>query len=309
MLITGATGLLGSYLSAEAKKRYEVYTISHRFLPSIPPCNHSLLDLTDNKHVMGWLERIRPEIIAHCAALTDVDLCEVEPDYARAINTEASRGLAHWAAENDAQFVLFSTDSVFDGVGRNYRETDAVNPLNVYARSKVAAERNVIECCQSALVIRTNFFGWSSRRKTLAEWMLSKLLNGERFKAFEDIRFSPLFAGDLAQLAIELIGRGAAGVFHVSAVDSCSKYEFALMLARAFNLSDDSVEPASVSQFSFRARRPADTSLCVERITECLGREMPTIRDGIIAMRSELASTNFHPLLANQRLAISIIQS
>ncbi|HLW81501.1 MAG TPA: SDR family oxidoreductase [Candidatus Acidoferrales bacterium] len=289
LLITGATGLLGRYLAKESRRKYEVFGISRKALPWEPSCNHECVDLTDENRTVRYLKNVRPDVIAHCAALTDVERCETEPMYARAINSDATETLARWSAENHATFVLISTDSVFDGAAGAYHEEDRTCPVNEYTRSKLAAEKAAIACCPDALIIRTNFFGWAERsRLGLAEWMLTKLIADEPLRAFTDVRFSPLYAHDLTKIILELMRREASGVFHVATRDSCSKYEFALLLAEVFQVPTTSIKPIQLKEFSFKAQRPRDTTLAVDKVTAYLEREMPTVKQGIEAMQKEM---------------------
>jgi dTDP-4-dehydrorhamnose reductase len=289
LLITGATGFLGSCVAREALDEHEVFGLSRRTIPSSARWHHWCLDLTDASSALLFLRRLRPKIIIHCAALTDVEQCERDESHARAVNVDSTKTLSTWASENGAKLVLISTDSVFDGVCGNYRESDEPAPVNVYARTKLAAEEAVRLCCPEALIIRTNFFGWSHARNAgLAEWMLAKLIRRESFGGFTDVRFNPLFTGDLAHIILELIRREARGIFHIGARDSYSKYEFSIELARVFHLDASIVHPIPVDEFPFRARRPKDTSLATEKVSEFLGREMPSVSEQVQMMRKTM---------------------
>lgn len=292
MLVTGATGLLGNYFVEASLNRYEVVGISRK-TAFRPPCSSNRhLDLTNSASTLLLLNKLRPEVIVNSAALTNVEQCEAEPARAWAMNVEAAKRLASWSAENRAKLVQISTDSVFDGTRGNYRESDEPCPLNVYARTKFAAEKTVQSCCPDALTIRTNFFGWSQQGASLAEWMLAKLIRSEPFCAFTDVSFSPLFAKQLAEFTLELILRNACGVFHVAARESCSKHELAVLLARAFHLNETLIKPIRVDEFPFRARRSRDTSLSVEKIVAHFGHEMPTVKEQVEAMRQALPLSN-----------------
>lgn len=278
--------MLGSCIARESLNEHEIFGISKESIPPAAHWQHRPLDLTDAASTLLFLTKVHPQIIIHCAALTDVEQCERNEIRAWAVNVDSSKTLATWASENDAQFVFVSTDSVFDGTRGHYRESDEPAPVNVYARTKLGAEEIVQSRCPNTLVIRTNFFGWShSRRTGLAEWMLSRLARGAGFGGFTDVQFSPLFTRELAQSIMELIRRDARGLFHAGARDSCSKYEFAMELARVFQLDASIIRPVSVNESPFHARRPKDTSLATERISTFLGREMPSVSEQVQLMR------------------------
>ena len=284
LLITGDTGLLGSSLAQEAGVIYEVFGVSRQITAPCLSWQHMFLDLTDSEATWRCLEKVRPDSIVHCAAMTDVERCEAQPEYAETVNVRAIEVLARWAARESAQFTFISTDSVFDGTSGGYNEQGTPRPLNHYARTKLAGENAAAGLCANSLIVRTNFYGWNRNGKpSLAKWMLSKLLRDEEVAAFTDVRFSPLFVNDLANAILELISRGANGVFHVGAKNSCSKYEFVLLLCKAFQFEPGRANPIRLEEFPFVAIRPRDTSLSVAKCTNFLGREMPDVAQGTAA--------------------------
>ncbi|MGH9729324.1 MAG: SDR family oxidoreductase [Candidatus Acidiferrales bacterium] len=289
LLITGATGLLGSNLIRPAAESYEVIGWARSLAEMPPGCAMDRVELTNAEITMRLLCERRPDVIVHCAAMTDVERCEREPGGARAINAEATRTLAQWCAQHGAQFVFISTDSVFDGRRGHYGEDDRPAPVNEYARTKLAAEEAVMDCVPDALILRTNFHGRNCKQKlSLGEWMLEKLARRERLPAFADVRFNPLVASHLGRIILELIARGARGVFHAAARNECSKYEFALLIAEIVGLDAELVRPTSIQNFGFEAQRPRNTTLAVDKITRFLGREMPSVEEGLQSFKRSL---------------------
>ncbi|MGB6482870.1 MAG: SDR family oxidoreductase [Candidatus Acidiferrales bacterium] len=293
LLITGDTGLLGSNLAHVTRQLHQVFGVSRATEAISGSWDHRSVDLTDGDATLHYLDKTRPDVIVHCAAVTDVERCEMQPAYAHAVNVEVTERLAQWAEKNGAQFTFVSTDSIFDGVAGGYREEDPPQPLNQYARTKLAGEEIVRRRCTNSLIVRTNFYGWNqSGKPNLGKWMHGKLLRGEPLMAFTDVRFSPLFVSDLAKLMLGLILRGAKGVFHVAASDLCSKYEFAFLLGKAFRLDTRKVESILLEDFPFQARRPRNTSLAVTKCAQFLGREMPTVEQGVIAFEKTLVTNS-----------------
>lgn len=287
MLVTGASGLLGSNLAFTAAEQGLPVVACHGRRATRLPCAGNLaLDLRDEAATRKLFKSIRPTSIVHCAAAADVDWCESNPEEAYRLNAEASRRLALTASELDALLVFISTDSVFDGRRGSYDESQEPWPVNVYGQTKLAAEAFVAAGAPSNLVIRTNFIGWSpSGQRGLAEWILSRLESGLLVPAFFDVRFSPLLATDLAQLILDMIAARLRGLYHVTASDSCTKYEFAMNLARSFDLDPAGIQRSSISTADLRAERPRDTSLQTHKITRDLGRQMPSVSSGIERLR------------------------
>lgn len=293
LLITGDTGLLGSAIATEALRHFDVFGISRRRGLISPGWNHWALNLRDRDATSRILEEIRPSCVIHCAAATDVGQCEHDPAGTYSLNVAATEQLARRAAGSDMLFVYVSTDSVFDGNRGGYREEDSPRPLNEYARSKAQGEKVTLRCCPDALIVRTNLFGWNKEgRPNFGKWIHERLVGGGKFPAFEDVRFSPLFVEDLAKLILELVARRAKGTFHVAARDSCTKYEFAHRLGRAFHLPTSEIVPALLQDAGFLAKRPRDTSLCVGKCEEFIGREMPSVQDEIDRFVEALATSS-----------------
>ncbi|MGH9709797.1 MAG: SDR family oxidoreductase, partial [Candidatus Acidiferrales bacterium] len=188
-----------------------------------------------------------------------------------------------------ARFVFISTDSVFDGRRGHYSEEDQPAPVNEYARTKLAAEEAVRKWLSDALIVRTNFYGWNFKQKSsLGEWMLERLVRREQLPAFANVRFNPLLVNHLGKIILNLVARGAKGVFHVAARNECSKHEFALMIAEIFGLDTGEVRPASVDDWGFNAQRPKNTTLAVDRISRFLRREMPSVEEGLRSFKQLL---------------------
>lgn len=290
LLITGDTGLLGSAVARHALREHAVYGISRARDEGSHSWVHAPVDLLDESTTSRLFEEVRPHVIVHCAAATDVEQCEQDPRAALALNVGATEQLAGWAAQNDAQFAYVSTDSVFDGVRGGYREEDLPNPLNAYAGSKAAGERVTLERHPDALILRTNFFGWNHGAKpNFGRWAVGILIRGGPLEAFADVRFGPLFVEDLAKLILDLVLRNAKGIFHVAASDSCTKYEFARRLGHALRLNTSNVKPILLEDAPCRAKRPRDTSLDTAKCAKFLGRGMPSVQQGIAAFAKALS--------------------
>jgi len=289
LLITGATGLLGSNLIRQAVGSYAVTGWAHSAANIPLACTVECFDLAKTHLTLNRLRELHPNVIVHCAAMTDVEQCERAPAIARAVNVDATRTLAQWSAQHGVNFVFVSTDSVFDGRYGHYCEDDQAAPVNEYARTKLAAEEIVRAYHPGALILRTNFYGWNVKAKpSLAEWMLDKLARHEPLAAFADVRFNPLFVNDLAKIILDMIARQAAGCFHAAARSECSKYEFALLIAEMFGLDAREVQTAQVEDFGFQARRPKSTTLAVDKIAQFLGREMPSVEEGLRSFKTLL---------------------
>lgn len=225
----------------------------------------------------------KPAAVIHCAALTNVDYCEKQPEEAETINAIASGRLAAAARKTGARFVYISTDAVFDGTKGSYDENSTPAPVNAYARSKWHGEQQVMDAYESSLVIRTNLYGWNAQpnKKSLMEWVLSLAEQNTRIPGFVDVIFAPLPAHKLAQLILLGIDRQLEGLFHMAASDSVSKYDFARKVLGVFGFDTNLVFESRLQDASFTAPRPARTSLVATKLEKTLNISMQSIEEGL----------------------------
>jgi dTDP-4-dehydrorhamnose reductase len=292
LVLTGAAGLLGSTFQIVARQQgHEVVPVHHR--PGSTVDEGIACDLLDDDAPHRLVEAA-PDWIVNCAALTDVDWCQSHPDETSEVNAALPARVAAAAAAADINVLHVSTDSVFDGRTGGYEEDDTPNPLNVYASAKLAGERDVLAASDTHLVVRTNMFGWSPKRRGLAEWILGTLRGGGTVPGFTDAFFAPLLTNHLSGVMLEAIGRGLRGLYHAGAPASTSKYEFARDLASRFALDPERVQPATMQGATFIAERPRNTSLVSRRLEQQLGHRLPSLADGV----AELKALEDGPFLA-----------
>ena len=294
LVVTGASGLLGaSVLRSAVELGWETVGFCHQHVIRDPTIQVASLDLTDDSATRRLLFDLRPDAIVHCAAATNVDWCEDNPKQAEAINVQASAVLAEIASALNARFVYVSTDSVFDGKRGNYVETDEAAPLNVYARSKLAGERETLRRNKAAIVVRVSIYGWNAQNKdSLAEWVLRRLEGGKHVPGFTDVFFTPILVNDLVPVLFAMLQHELSGLYHVAGSEGISKFEFARRVATAFGFDPARVTPCQVKDMRLRAARPLDVSLNTEKVRIALGRSMPDVDSGLCGFR-ELRSRQY----------------
>lgn len=281
-MITGASGLLGSNLASYfAQKTICTGWYANRHVV-IPGVEMERVDLIDTEAVTNAVLRQQPDLIVHCAAVTDVEWCENNPKLAETINVSATKLLAGLSAELDCKFVFTSTDSVFDGISGNYSESTPPAPLNSYAEGKVRAESAVSSINNSALIIRSYFYGFSpSRTRSLLEWVLNRAQNGIEVPGFTDSFFSPTNVHDFAD-AIEIALKSKVeGILHIGSSDRVSKFEFARKVMKRYNCDMSLLTPITVADAGLNADRPRDSSLNTSLLEQVLGHPVATVEQGI----------------------------
>lgn len=158
LLVVGANGLLGSNLVDAGQQRgWDVCGTYHSTRPDFD-VQLTQFDLVDYEDFGNLLAEYEPDIVINCAAMTDVDGCEQDPERAQLVNSDAPGGLAAHCEVNDIEFVHISTDYVFDGTARDpYVEATTPNPMQAYGKSKLAGERAVRSESETALIARLSF--------------------------------------------------------------------------------------------------------------------------------------------------------
>jgi dTDP-4-dehydrorhamnose reductase len=287
VLVTGASGLLGANLALTASG-HEVIAASHAHPVGAGEIRGLQADLSVPGVAREVVDEIRPDWVVHCAAATDVDACEADPQTAQRLNVEMARRVAEAARAAGARLVHVSTDAVFDGLRGAYVEEDPARPVNVYARSKRAGEVAVAEACPEALIVRTNIYGWNAQPKdSLAEWFIRRLEARQECHGFADVFVSPILATDLAAMLLRMLQAGLSGLYHVAGAECVSKHAFGIHVAGAFGLDAGLIRPASVDEAGLRAPRPKKLCLRCDRASRALGMRMPGLEEGLTRFRMQ----------------------
>ena len=283
LLVIGASGFLGSTVASVAATSGRAVTGTYRRRTVAHPGMRAVFaDLGTLAAAEALFAEVNPDVVINCAAFTNVDGCEADPEMARLLNVELPATLGAACAAAGVRLAHISTDSVFDGSIGSYTEDDVPEPLNVYAQTKLDGERALLAALPDALVIRTNFIGRSPDGRTgLAEWLRGRFDAGERISGFTDVIFAPLLTSDLARISLEMLDRNLRGIYHVSARDAISKYEFACRLGTALGADTSLMDAASLANAALPAPRPLNTSLSPARVEAALGRRMCSVDSAV----------------------------
>ena len=288
IFITGASGLLGSKVAEIALDRgYEVYSGYNRYKPEHgEPVK---LDLTNSDSIAKAIKDVKPDAIIHSAALTDVDRCEVEKELAYKINVEGTRVIAEMARKIGAFMVYVSTDYVFDGSRGMYRENDETNPINHYGYTKLLGERFCGDFCIARPCV---IYGAkpASGKVNFALWLIDKLGKGEEVKIITDQWITPTLNTNLAEMVLECVERELKGIYHLAGATRVSRFEFAKEIAREFGLDENLIKPAKMSDMSWIAKRPRDSSLDVSKASRCLNERPYYLRKALKVLKGEIGA-------------------
>jgi dTDP-4-dehydrorhamnose reductase len=267
--ITGSRGLIGNDLvrmAAQCAPAWEVRGLTRAHL-----------DLCDRLAVRRLFDEQSPRLIIHCAALSRSPECERYPDLARRVNVEATAELAGLASE--IPLIFFSSDLVFDGRQGNYVETDPVNPLSVYAETKVAAEHVVLSNPRHT-VVRTSLNGGTSPsgNRSFNEEMRRAWEAGEVPKLFVDEFRSPIPAEETARAIWALVAAEQPGLYHLAGAERLSRFQIGELLAARWARIHPRFEAGSLRDYA-GAPRPPDTSLDCTKLQALLPFKLPGLRE------------------------------
>ena len=281
ILVTGASGLLGINLAVEANKQHEVIGVVNTQALSGTPFRLLTAELLAKDAFAELLDRVQPDWVIHCAALANLDECEEDPAFAELINAVLPGEIAR-VCRNRARLLHISTDAVFDGSREHVTEEDEPNPLSVYGRTKLSAERAVMDANPNAIIARVNLFGWSLKgKRSLAEWFYYNMQAGKAVKGFTDVRFKPMLANQLTGVLLDMLEAKLSGIFHVVGADCISKYDFGLAIARQCGLDENLISPVSVVDFGLKAARANNLCLNTSKLEQVLHKPLPDFSTGV----------------------------
>ena len=252
LLILGKSGTLGAAFARICAQRHIHHVVLSR----------ADVDLTQTSQIAHTLQGLKPWAVVNATGYVRVDDAEKDADVCFAVNTDAAVEVARQCAALDVPYLNFSTDLVFDGSKEEpYMESDAVNPLNIYGRSKAMAEEQILQVHPQALIVRTAaFFGpWDVHN--FAHHTLQSLQNGQTVQAAADVAMSPTYVPHLVDACLQLLMDGAAGVRHLTNGEVLSWADAARKVAAVAGYSPHQVQEQEAKQIDWAAARPRYSAL------------------------------------------------
>jgi dTDP-4-dehydrorhamnose reductase len=238
------------------------------------------LDVTDSAAVDKAVGGSGADVVANCAAYTNVDGAETSPELAEAVNGRGAGNVARAAAAAGAWTIQISTDYVFDGSAREpYVESDAVNPISAYGRSKLGGERAVATAApENHTIVRSSWL-FGATGSCFPATILRLAAERDELTVVDDQVGCPTFTGHLARAVVQLgVERRVAGILHVAGTGRCSWYEFAREIVSGAGLECE-IKPGSTADLARPAPRPAFSVLATERGPDAP--RLPDWRDGL----------------------------
>lgn len=276
VLVTGAKGQLGTDLMNElAKRGIEGIGVDVQEM-----------DITDAEACRRVIKNSGADAVIHCAAYTAVDAAEDNADLCRRINGEGTRNVAQACKEADTKLMYISTDYVFDGQGtRPWEPDDERHPLNVYGQTKYEGELAVEKWVKKFYIVRIAWvFGVNG--KNFIKTMLNLGKTHDHLTVVDDQVGSPTYTYDLSRLLVDMAEKENYGRYHATNEGLCSWYEFACEIFKQAAEIDPaygkvSVSPVSSDQYPAKAKRPSNSRMSKEKLTENGFEKLPTWQDAL----------------------------
>lgn len=282
ILVTGASGFLGSHVTRGLLA--ENHRVTGTFFRT--QAKGTQLDLTSSEEIASVFHSADPEVVVHVAAMANLKPCEDHPELARRINAAATSELAELCRKQGARMIFFSTDQVFDGRGGGgYLESDAPNPIHMYGRTKMEAEKAVLHTLgSSATVVRVAIVYGSSPTgsRSCTEQVLRTLERGEKPRLFVDEIRTPILVEDVASAIEELaVMKTPPRLLHLGGPDRVSRYDIGCAVARTYGYDPAMIDAVNQADLNLSPPRPPDLSMDTSLAREILKAPPRTLEKGL----------------------------
>ncbi len=288
ILVTGASGMLGATLVNSLKSNHDVYA-SGNSLFNNQHYKYLKFDLSNNSYEKLF-EWSNPDIVIHCAALTDGNYCENNQKKAFEVNSKSMVKLLKYS-KSHVKIVYISTDAVFSGTDSMSKVNDLTNPDSIYGKSKELAEKELISSGRKYIIIRTTIIGFNINRtkKSFLEWILESSKNCEKISLFDDVLFTPISIWDLCdEIKFIINNKIHSRIYHISGSEIISKYDFGIKLLNSMKLQTDTIGRGKIVNFRKRAKRNKDQTLDCSEFTLETKRDLPNVNKTIKTIKKYL---------------------
>lgn len=277
VLVTGVKGQLGYDVVNELVKR------GHTAIGT----DIEEMDITDKNSVDSVIMENTPDAVIHCAAYTAVDAAEDNAELCRKINAEGTQNIADVCKELDIKMIYISTDYVFDGQGeRPWEPEDERTPLNVYGQTKYEGELAVQNTLDKYFIVRIAWvFGVNG--KNFIKTMLNLGKTRDSLTVVNDQFGSPTYTYDLAKLLVDMVETDKYGIYHATNEGICTWYEFACEIFKQAGINVK-VSPVSASEYPAKAKRPSNSRMSKEKLTEQGFEKLPAWQDALARYLKEI---------------------
>jgi len=283
--IIGGSSFIGSnFVKLFSKKNYE---IKYSYFKNTPLFKNGFqLDITNKETTKEFFKNNKSDIVIISTALTNVDLCETNPNLAEAINVKGTQNIIDACKNSNIKIIYISTSAVFDGKKSEYNEKDKPNPTSVYGATKLKGEKIVIQSNNPYLILRTDQpYGWkeSWQHTNSVIRVIENLKINKSFNEISNWHNSPTFVPDFVDSTELLIKNKLEGIFHLVGSDFVSRYEWSQKVAEIFNLNKKLIKKIDSNDLKLPVKR-VNIHLNNKKLDDVINHRMIGIREGLQIM-------------------------
>lgn len=296
ILITGANGLLGYKLVQLLSQQTTIAAVAtaRRSITNLPPTvSYHELDITDKIQTEQVVAEIKPDVIIHTAAMTQVDQCETDQESCWKSNVTGVENVVVACSKNDSHLIHVSTDFIFDGSHGPLDEKAVPKPVNFYGESKLAGEKIVQQSNIHWAILRTVLvYGVTPdlSRSNIVLWVKKSLEENKTIQVVNDQWRTPTLAEDLAMGCFLAATKKATGIYHISGEEMMTPYDIAIRTADFFKLDKSLIHATDSSKFKQPAARPLKTGFIIAKAKTDLGYHPHSFKAGLELMATQLKS-------------------
>jgi len=289
ILIFGGSGLVGSTLVNYAKNKFKIHITYNENNPLISNISSNKIDfISKTSKLENLIKTINPDYVVNTVAHPSIDFCEKNPQVAETLHVDAVKAIADASKDANSKLISFSTDAVFDGKKNGkYSETDITNPMSHYGRTKLEGEKIVLNTSNKNTILRTTvIYGWNNKSR-FTNWVIDSIIKKQKVTAFVDQFNTPTLADDLAKAILKIIDKNIGGLFNAVGSTCLSRYEFAMKIAKKFDLDQNNIIQSKPEEIDQIGLRPKNGCLDNSKIEHALDFQFCNIDQGISFMHAQ----------------------
>ncbi len=296
LFITGASGLWGRFLFTyfSANPNYSVYGTYNTSDEKISN-NKIHLDITDFEKTKNILKAIMPDIIIHTAAISKVKICAENRFLADKVNIKATENITEWCAEYNKKLIFFSTDMIYNSADESilFAETDAANPSNYYAETKLKAEEVIQNIFNNYIILRValSYGHGDPRHKSFSDWLYDNLKNGQNINLFINQWRTPIYIKDGAKFIDRLITLNKKNlILNFGGIDKVNRVMFGTSFAKVFKLNLNLINKVKVNSSDYSATASINSAMNISKIIEITHITPHSIEENFFDLHTTLKS-------------------
>jgi len=294
ILIAGGSGLLGINSSKYLSNKYKIYSLysSTKYFFENKNIETIQSDLTNFQATNDIISFINPDIILNFSGLTSVEKCQKFPALASELNIKVANHLSIISQKLNMYYVQMSTDHLFNQLNIFFDESNTTDPINIYSKTKVEAERISLFNNPKSLIIRSNFYCSSIDSKiSFIDKIIEDTKNNNQLKLFDDVIFTPVSFNLMLDYIVDLYNLNAYGIFNISSNEKISKYGFGLKVLNYHRMDVSNVKKISINDLKL-VKRPLNMALSNNKLKNFLKIQTPSIDDQLNLFFNNFAYKN-----------------